>query len=103
VHAAERGRGSRADGTAAGRLDPVQQAPVAHKFYDLPVEAVGLRSLSQPWLPLQYQRPHPGQAQLTGQHQPGRAGADDDHVGIGHWPLPSRSWRPTSRADSSNG
>ena len=92
MHTAERGRRSRADGPATGRFDPVQQAPVAQQFHDLPVETVGLRGLSQPRLPLQYQRPHSGQAQLTGQHQAGRAGAHDDHVGVHHWLLPSKSF-----------
>ena len=89
LQAAERGSRGRADRAAAGRFDPVQQAPVAQQFHDLPIETVGLRGLSQPRLPLQYQRPHSGQAQLTGQHQAGRARAHDDHVGVHHWPRPA--------------
>jgi hypothetical protein len=54
LQAAKRGAASRADGTAAGRFDPVQQAPVAQQFHDLPVETAGLRGLPRSGLPFQY-------------------------------------------------
>jgi hypothetical protein len=58
---------------------------------DLPAETAGLRDVSDLRLPLQYQRSHSGQSQFTGQHQAGRAGAHDDHIGFHHWPLPAQS------------
>jgi hypothetical protein len=60
LQTAERGTRSLLDRTAAGRFNPVEQAPVAQQFHDLPVETAGLRGLPQPRLPLQYQRPHAG-------------------------------------------
>ena len=84
LDAAERGAASRADRTGTGRFDPVKQAPVAQQFHDLPVETAGLGGLPRLGLPFQYERPHAGQAQLGGQHQAGRAGPHDDHVGVRH-------------------
>ena len=51
---AERGAASRADGTGAGRFDPVKQAPVAQQFHDLPVETAGLRGLPRSGLAFQH-------------------------------------------------
>jgi hypothetical protein len=97
MHTAERGPRSRNDRTAAGRFDPVQQAPVAQQFHDLPVEAAGLRGLPQPRLPLQYLAAARRQAQLTGQHQTDRTGAHDNDVGVHHPALPA--WSATMRHD----
>src|SRR6201985_851291 len=91
MHTAERGPRSRNGRTAAGRFDPVQQAPVTQQFHNLPVETAGFRSLPQPRLPLQYQRPPASQAQLTGQHQAGGTGATDDAVGFHPPALPAWS------------
>jgi hypothetical protein len=54
LDAAKRGAASRADGTGASRFDPVQQAPVAQKFHDLPVETAGLWGLPRSGLAFQY-------------------------------------------------
>ncbi len=98
MDAAERESGSRV-GVGADRRQPFQQAPVAQQLQDLPAKTAGLRGLSALRPPLQYQRSHAGQAQLTRQHQAGRAGAHDDHVDV-HRILPSaRRGRPLSRAD----
>jgi hypothetical protein len=35
-------------------------------------------------LPLEHQRSRFRKAQFTGEHQAGRAGAHDDHVGVSH-------------------
>ena len=83
VHAAPRESGSR-HGAGAGGFESLQQAPVAQQLQDLPAETAGLRDLAGLRQPLEHQRSHAGQAQLTGQHQAGRAGAHDDHVGVRH-------------------
>src|SRR5207244_2085463 len=69
----------------------LELASVAQQLQDLPAETAGLRDVSDLRLSLQYQRSHPGQAQLTCQHQAGRAGAHDDHVGVHHRPPSSPS------------
>jgi len=91
MHPAEREPGSR-PGTGACCFESLELASVAQQLQDLPAETAGLRDVSDLRLPLQYQRPHAGQAQFTGQHQAGRAGAHDDHVGAHYWPLPSQSF-----------
>ena len=89
MQTAERQSESRA-GTGAGCFESFQQASVAQQLHDLPAETAGLRGVSELRLPLEYQRSHSGQAQFTGQHQAGRAGAHDDHVGVHHWPFSSQ-------------
>ena len=87
MHPAPRQPRSR-HGSGAGRLESLKLAPVAQQLDDLPAETAGLRDVSDLRLPLEHQRPNPGQAKLAREHQTGRAGADDDHVGVRHWPLP---------------
>lgn len=70
-------------------------ASVAQQLQDLPAETAGLRDVSDLRLPFQYRGSHSGQAQFTGEHQAGGAGAHDDDAGVRHWPLP-----PTSHAES---
>ena len=101
MHAAEREPGSRA-GSGAGCFESFEQASVAQHLQDLPAETAGLRDVSGLRLPLEHQRPHSGQAQLTGQHQAGRAGAHDDHVGVHHRPLPAPSVVACSRSPSTS-
>ena len=78
------GKRRRRAGAGAGGLESLEQASVAQQLQDLPAETAGLRDLAGLRQPLEHQRSHAGQAQLTGQHQAGRAGAHDDHVGIRH-------------------
>lgn len=86
VDAAEREAGGR-DGAGAGRLASFQQAPVAQQLQDLSTEATGLWGVPASLLPLEHQRPNPGQAQFTGQHQAGRASTHNDHINIHALPL----------------
>ncbi len=81
VHAAPRESGSR-PGAGAGGFESLEHASVAQQLQDLPAETAGLRDLAGLRPPLEHQRSHAGQAQLTGQHQADRAGAHDDHVGV---------------------
>lgn len=81
VHPAEREPGSR-HRAGARRFEPCQQASVAQQFQDLAAQAAGLGGVAWPRLPFQHQRPHSGQAQFGGQHETGRAGPHDDHVGV---------------------
>ena len=83
MHAAERQSQRRAGG-GAGCFEPFQQAPVAQHLQDLPAETAGLRDVPDLRVPLEHQRSHSGQAQLNSEHQAGRAGAHDDHVGVRH-------------------
>ena len=88
MQAAERESRSRA-GLAAGRLESLQQAAVVQQVQDLPAETAGLRDVPDLRPPLQDQRSHAGQTQLSGQHQADRAGAHDDHVGFRHTHFPT--------------
>ena len=74
-------------GSGASGFESLELAPVTQHFQDLPAETACLRDVSDLRLPLRYQRSHAGPAQLTGEHQTGRAGAHDDHIGVHHWPL----------------
>jgi hypothetical protein len=96
MHTAERESGGRAR-IGAGCFESFQQASVAQQLQDLPAETAGLQGVSGLRLPFQYQRSHSDQAQFTGQHQAGRAGAHDDHVGVHYWPLPSQSFVASPR------
>ncbi len=96
MHPAPRESGSR-PGAGAGCFESLELASVAQQLQDLPAETAGLRDVSDLRLPLQHQRSHSGQAQLTGQHQAGRAGAHDDHVGVHHRPLSSHSFVASPR------
>lgn len=96
MHPAEREPGSR-PGTGAGCFESLERASVAQHLQDLPAETAGLRDVSDLRMPLEYQRSHSGQAQFTSEHQAGRAGAHDDHVGVHHWPLPSQSFVGSTR------
>src|SRR5712691_9901212 len=91
MHPAERESGGR-PGSGAGCFESLELASVAQQVQDLPAETAGLRDVSDLRQPLQYQRSHAGQAQLTSEHQAGRAGAHDDHVGVHYWPLPWESF-----------
>ncbi|MBP2055760.1 hypothetical protein J2Z21_008776 [Streptomyces griseochromogenes] len=91
MHTAEREPGSR-DGVGACCFEAFQQAPVAQQSKDLPAKTTGLGRVPALRLPLQHQRPHTGQTQFTGQHQAGRAGTHNDHIGVHHWPLPPQSF-----------
>ena len=64
VHPAPREPGSR-HGSGAGRFESLELASVAQQLQDLPAETAGLRDVSDLRLPLQHQRSHAGQAQLT--------------------------------------
>ncbi len=77
------------DGSGAGRLEPLQQPPVASQLDDPPVQAAGFRDVSERRVPFQHQRPHSSAAQLARQHQPGRTGTHHDHVCVHHHLAPS--------------
>lgn len=77
-------------------------ASVAQQLQDLPAETAGLRDVSDLRLPFQYRGSHSGQAQFTGEHQAGGAGAHDDDAGVRHWPLPPRHPMPSPPADRSS-
>jgi hypothetical protein len=83
MHTAER-ESRRRYGIGVGSLEPAQQAPVAQQVQDLPADTERLRRIPDHRLTLHHQRPHPGEAQLDGQHQTGRAGTDDHHIGLQH-------------------
>ncbi len=89
VQRAERVPGSRAVAAVGDRFEPVRQAAVGQQVQDAAAETVGLRDVPQSRAALQQQRSRPGQAEFGGQHQAGRTGAHDDHVGVGHAPLTS--------------
>ena len=86
MHPAPRESPGGRPGSGAGCFESLELASVAQQLQDLPAETAGLRDVSDLRLPLQYQRPHAGQAQFTSEHQTGRAGAHDDHVGVHHRP-----------------
>src|SRR5207344_1143777 len=69
----------------------------AQQLHDPPAETAGLRGVSELRLPLQDQGAHSGQAQFNSEHQAGRAGAHDDHVGVHHRPLPAPSFAASPR------
>ena len=99
MHAAEREPGSRT-GAGAGRFESLELASVAQQLQDLPAETAGLRDVSDLRLPLQHERSHAGPPQLAGQHQAGRAGAHDDHVGVHHLATPLAVFRFSSKRES---
>ena len=86
MHAAER-QSERRDRLGAGRFESFEQASVAHHLQDPAAETSGLLDVSDLAVALEHQRLHPGQAQLEGQHQAGRARSHDDHIGI-HFATP---------------